>query len=135
MKNKFNKKGFTLIELLAVLVVLVTILLIAIPSITSTLERNKEKDKLQKMKIIKSAGETYFSIYKKNDDCSSGCDIDIAMLKGKNLLSDSEAKDTDGNDIDVIVRCNNSGNCAVGKKCCDESGTTCEFKEGESSCS
>lgn len=134
MKNKFNKKGFTLIELLAVLVVLVTILLIAIPSITSTLERNKEKDKQQKMKIIESAGETYFSIYK--NECSTGCDITIDKLKNKNLLSDSEAKDTDGKDIDVIVRCSNSGNCKVinGKTCCDESTGVCEFKEDETSC-
>lgn len=119
MKNKFNKKGFTLIELLAVLVVLVTILLIAIPSITSTLERNKEKDKQQKMKIIKSAGETYFSIYK--NDCLSGCSIDISKLKEKNLLSDSETKDTNGNNIEGIVCCQSTG--------------VCEFKEGESSCS
>ena len=43
-----NNKGFTLIELLAVLAVMITILLIAIPSISSSIERNK--DKFDKMK-------------------------------------------------------------------------------------
>ena len=40
--RKLNNKGFTLIELLAVLVILVVIMSIAIPSITSSVERNKE---------------------------------------------------------------------------------------------
>lgn len=41
--KKLNNKGFTLIELLAVLVILIAIMSIAIPSISSSLDRTKEK--------------------------------------------------------------------------------------------
>ena len=43
--KKMNRKGFTLIELLAVLVILVVIMAIAIPSVTSSIERSKDKEK------------------------------------------------------------------------------------------
>ena len=42
--KKLNKRGFTLIELLAVLVILVVIMAIAIPSVTSSIERSKQKE-------------------------------------------------------------------------------------------
>ena len=42
--KKMNRKGFTLIELLAVLVILVVIMAIAIPSVTSSIERSKDKE-------------------------------------------------------------------------------------------
>ncbi len=63
---KLNKKGFTLIELLAVLVILITITLIAIPSITSSLERNKEKQYKAKVELIISYAELYASDKKIN---------------------------------------------------------------------
>ena len=52
--KKLNKRGFTLIELLAVLVILVVIMAIAIPSVTSSIERskNKEKNMIKKLNLL-----------------------------------------------------------------------------------
>ena len=47
-----NNKGFTLIELLAVLVILVVIMSIAIPSITSSVERSKAKQRNEVINIV-----------------------------------------------------------------------------------
>ena len=57
--KKMNRKGFTLIELLAVLVILVVIMAIAIPSVTSSIERSKQKEKNMKIKLIESEAELY----------------------------------------------------------------------------
>ena len=54
-----NRKGFTLIELLAVLVILVVIMAIAIPSVTSSIERSRNKEKNMKIKLIESEAELY----------------------------------------------------------------------------
>ena len=50
--KKMNRKGFTLIELLAVLVILAVIMTIAIPSVTSSIERSRNKEKNMKIKLI-----------------------------------------------------------------------------------
>ena len=55
--KRLNKKGFTLVELLVVIVILGVIMSIAIPSITSSIERSKDKQKTQIIKLIESAGE------------------------------------------------------------------------------
>ena len=60
---KLNKKGFTLVELLAVLVILVVIMTIAIPSVTSSIERSKHKQKNAKIELIESAAELYIDRY------------------------------------------------------------------------
>ena len=57
--KKMNKKGFTLIELLAVLVILAVIMTIAIPSVTSSIERSRDKEKNMKIKLIESEAELY----------------------------------------------------------------------------
>ena len=57
--KKMNNKGFTLIELLAVLVILVVIMSIAIPSITSSAERSKAKQREQVINIVKAQAELY----------------------------------------------------------------------------
>ena len=62
--KKLNKKGFTLIELLAVLVILVVIMAIAIPSVTSSIERSKQKEYDAKVKLIVSAAELCQDAYK-----------------------------------------------------------------------
>ena len=54
-----NRKGFTLIELLAVLVILAVIMTIAIPSVTSSIERSRNKEKNMKIKLIESEAELY----------------------------------------------------------------------------
>lgn len=61
--KKMNRKGFTLIELLAVLVILVVIMAIAIPSVTSSIERSKDKEKNMKIKLIESEAELYIDRY------------------------------------------------------------------------
>lgn len=61
--KKINRKGFTLIELLAVLVILVVIMAIAIPSVTSSIERSKNKEKTMKIKLIESEAELYIDRY------------------------------------------------------------------------
>lgn len=75
-----NKNGFTLIELLAVLVILITIMLIAIPSITSSIERNKDKQLSAKKELIVSEAELYASDNKIN--------INSLCVKASTLLSD-----------------------------------------------
>ena len=64
MKIELNNKGFTLIELLAALVILVAIMGIAIPSISSSLERTKNKQNDARYKIIESAAEQYVTEHK-----------------------------------------------------------------------
>ena len=61
--KKMNRKGFTLIELLAVLVILTVIMAIAIPSVTSSIERSKQKEKNMKIKLIESEAELYIDRY------------------------------------------------------------------------
>ena len=59
MDKKLNRNGFTLVEVLAVLVILSAIMGIALPSITSSLERNEEKQNKSKIKMIESFAEIY----------------------------------------------------------------------------
>lgn len=94
--KRLNKKGFTLVELLVVLVILVVIMSIAIPSITSSLERSKEKQKDATIKLIVSAAELYVDSHKNTyADCKSSniCRISIKDLISNGLLSKEESKD------------------------------------------
>ena len=106
--KKLNNKGFTLIELLAVLVILIAIMSIAIPSISSSLDRTKEKQSNAKEKIIKSAAELYVTDHKNNITTSGDCYISVETLTKENYLSDDEAKDSDGNDMEGAVKYSNS---------------------------
>lgn len=58
---KKNNKGFTLVELLGVIVILISILLIAIPTVTSSIERNKAKQKESKIELLLSNAQLYIS--------------------------------------------------------------------------
>lgn len=102
--KKLNNKGFTLIELLAVLVILIAIMSIAIPSISSSLDRTKEKQSNAKIKIIKSAAELYVTDHKNNIITSDECYIAVQTLVDEHYLSDDEAKDSDGNAIGGAVK-------------------------------
>ena len=62
--KKMNRKGFTLVELLVVLVILVVIMAVAIPSVTSSLERSKQKQKDSKIELVLSAAEIYVDRHK-----------------------------------------------------------------------
>lgn len=98
-----NNKGFTLVELLAVLVILIIILTIAIPSITSSIERNKENMLSKKIDIIETSMEAYVDLYKnkiKYTEFKNGqCSINIIKLKDTGILKDSDMIDSDGNEI------------------------------------
>lgn len=89
--KKLNKKGFTLIELLVVIVILVVIMSIAIPSITSSVERSKNKQKDQIIKLITSAGELYADRHK--NTVNNTTPISLSDLVGDNLITKEEIKD------------------------------------------
>lgn len=106
--KKLNKRGFTLIELLAVLVILVVIMAIAIPSITSSIERSKNKEKNMKIKLIESEAELYID---RNNSYVDGTEITIpTLINDKNSsLRASEIVDPDNSNRTLcgFVKCNN----------------------------
>ena len=95
--KKLNKRGFTLIELLAVLVILVVIMAIAIPSVTSSIERSKQKEYDAKVKLIVSAAELYFdkhrNTYPLSSDDRTIYQVNISKLIEEKYLTEEEAKD------------------------------------------
>lgn len=88
--KKLNKKGFTLIELLVVIVILIVIMAIAIPSVTSSIERSKDKQKQQVIKIVETAAELYCDSHR--NSCTSNS-ITIKTLIDNKYLTAVEAKD------------------------------------------
>lgn len=88
--KKINNKGFTLIELLVVLVLLVVIMSIAIPSVTSSIERSKTKQKQQKIELLRSAGELYYDDHKNS---LAGIIIDAKLLICAGYITKEQAKD------------------------------------------
>ena len=90
--KKMNRKGFTLVELLVVLVILVVIMSIAIPSVTSSIERSKQKQKDSKIEIIESAAELYMDRHKNTIEIDSSI-ITIEDLICDGLLTEEHSKD------------------------------------------
>ena len=89
--KRLNKKGFTLVELLVVIVILGVIMAIAIPSITSSIERSKDKQKEQIIKLIVSAGELYVDKHK--NTVQQGKPITLYNLIEDGLITKEEMKD------------------------------------------
>ena len=89
--KRLNKKGFTLVELLVVIVILGVIMSIAIPSITSSIERSKDKQKTQIIKLIESAGELYVDKHK--NTVQQGKSITLDDLIEDGLITKEEMKD------------------------------------------
>ena len=89
--KRLNKKGFTLVELLVVIVILGVIMAIAIPSITSSVERSKDKQKEQIIKLIVSAGELYVDKHK--NTVKTGQQITLGKLIEDGLITKEEMKD------------------------------------------
>lgn len=106
--KKLNKRGFTLIELLAVLVILVVIMAIAIPSVTSSIERSKNKEKNMKIKLIESEAELY--IDRNNYAADTEVTITIPYLIDNSSLRDSEIVDPDNSNRTLcgFVICKNN---------------------------
>lgn len=88
MKKKLNKKGFTLVELLVVLVLLAVIMTIAIPSVTSSIERSKDKQKNSKIELLVSAAELYADRHRN----SIGNTVYIGNLICDGLITKEQAK-------------------------------------------
>ena len=101
---KLNKKGFTLIELLAVIVILLAISTIAISSISSAIERNKQKTNNAKKKVLESYGELYFE-ENINDYTTTNKCVDIGTLSEYFNLEDSEIKDADDKQFKGSIKC------------------------------
>ena len=91
--KKLNRKGFTLVEVLVVLVILVIIMSIAIPSVTSSIERSKQKQKDQKIELIISAAELYVDRYKNSYSGSDTYIINIKEIICDGIITKEQAKD------------------------------------------
>jgi len=114
MKNNINNKGFTLVELLAVLVILAAIMGIAIPSITSSIERSKEKQNNQKKKMLESFAELYVIDHKnaiyKNIPEDGSCYIRVTTLESKGYLPEGANETDDGDPINGTILFNRKTN-------------------------
>lgn len=106
--KKMNNKGFTLIELLAVLVILVVIMSIAIPSITSSVERSKAKQREQVINIIISAGELYADKHK-NDFTQ----VSVPTLIDEGYLTLDDAKDPQNEKSTICGHVAKNGNSFI----------------------
>lgn len=101
-RKKLNNGGFTLVELLVVIVILIAIVSLAIPSITSSMERSKDKINAGKVEVLGSAGELYLSSKnrnKLNTYYAGNCYVTLTELKNGSYISDDDTKDADGNDF------------------------------------
>ena len=115
--KKMNRKGFTLIELLAVLVILVVIMAIAIPSVTSAIERSKDKEKNMKIKLIESEAELY--IDRNNVSTATTITVPTLITDPKSTLKAGDIADP-----------NNSKRTLCGTVTCQNK--TCTFTENTS---
>ena len=88
-----NRKGFTLVELLAVLVIMIAISAIAIPSISAALERSKNSQNKQKIKLLESAAEVYVSEHK--NSISASC-VSVNTLLNGGYIDEDNTKDANG---------------------------------------
>ena len=101
--KKLNNRGFTLVELLAVIVILITIMSIAIPTISSSLERSKDKQNKAKIKNIEAAAELYITDNKNAINVIDGkyCTIEINKLEG--YLNSDDLKDVDNKSFEGVI--------------------------------
>ena len=114
---KLNKKGFTLIELLAVIVILLAISTIAISSISSAIERNKQKTNNAKKEVLVSYGELYFEENINDYTTTEKC-VNIGKLSEYFKLEDSEIKDADDKQFTGYINCTD-GNCTYTNEVCN----------------
>ena len=104
---KLNNKGFTLVEILAVLIILIAIMAVAIPSITSSIERTKEKQNNARKEMLESFAELYVDNHKNQVENNLGvndsCYIEISTLKEESYFKEEAAFDADGEEFDGII--------------------------------
>ena len=124
---KLDNKGFTLVELLAVVVVLIAISSIAIPTISSSLERSREKRYKAKVKLVESAAKLYASDHKEVFDNEwDFCNILVSTLVSNDYIDsdDDISSDScvwytmDNNTFEYKEdgQCNEEMQCGVGPK-------------------
>ena len=103
-----NRKGFTLVELLAVLVLLSAIMYIAIPSISSSMERSKNKKKEKNIQLLEAAAEMYFADHRYAIQKNSQCYIVLEDLVSGGYVSSDTVKNDDDELLGVIVYTKNT---------------------------
>lgn len=101
---KLNRKGFTLIELLAVVVILLAISVMAISSISSAIERNKNKQNETKQRMIVSYAELYYQEHKNSYSSIDNFCVTVNELINYKYLTVEEAEDVDGRRIEGAVK-------------------------------
>ena len=108
--KKLNNRGFTLVELLAVIVILITIMSIAIPTISSSLERSKDKQNKAKKDNIKAAAELYITDNKNavfstltsiEEGKEKKCYIELTQLLG--YLDADDLNDADDKEFNEVI--------------------------------
>lgn len=107
MMSKLNNHGFTLIELLAVLVILIGIMSVSVPTITTSLEKNKDSQNENLKKIIERSAELYVTDHKK-EMTSSIISLDVLVSEG--YLSENSIHDADGDKFTGCVKYTSSNN-------------------------
>ena len=91
-----NNKGFTLIELLAVVVILLAISVIAISSISSAVERTRDKQDNAKIENLKTYAKIYYDEHKNSvHNC-----VTVAELIPIYKISSEEIAKSDGTNFD-----------------------------------
>ena len=103
---KLNNKGFTLIELLAVLVILIAITSIAIPTISSSMERTKEKQNKAKIEVLESTAELYVADNKNkvySFITNEKTTVTICLSALEEYLPDDALKDANGDEISGYI--------------------------------
>ena len=106
--KELNKKGFTLVELLVVIVILGVIMSIAIPSITSSVERSKAKQREQVINIIISAGELYADKHK-----NGFTQVSVPTLIDEGYLTLDDAKDPQNEKSTICGHVAKNGNSFI----------------------
>lgn len=112
-KRKKNNKGFTLVELLVVIVILIAIVSIAIPSITSSMERSKEKLNEGKKETIGTAAELYLNTTNRsalkgfyNGECAVLLDnlINSDYIGEDDIMNADNKPFAEGNDVVICKK-------------------------------
>ena len=98
---KLNNKGFTLVELLAVLVILIAISSIAIPTISSSLDRSKNKQTKAKEELIKNAAELYVTDHR--NQIQDECYINAQTLIDRNYLDANSLNNENDEKISTCI--------------------------------
>ena len=87
MGGNMNRKGFTLIELIGVVLIISLMFMVTFPNLIGVAKNDKEKQEQTLIKDICLAANTYI----KSNSNVDPKNISIALLKGENLISDSQS--------------------------------------------